>query len=137
MMKAFPRTRRIGEQIRRELAELIRGELGDPRLSLISMTSVEVSRDLAHARIYVTLLGDPAERAARVAELNRAAPLLRRELGRRMHIRTVPKLEFYYDEVIERAARLSALIDTAVADDARKHQDDPAAVDNASPEKSV
>ena len=79
-MKAFPRTRRIGEQIRRELAELIRDELRDPRLTLISMTSVEVSRDLAHARIYVTLMGDPAERAERVADLNHAAPLLRLSL---------------------------------------------------------
>ena len=94
MIKASPRSRRVGEQIRRELAELIRDELRDPRLALVSMTSVEVSLDLAYARIYVTLLGDPAERAERVVELNRAAPLLRRELGRRMRIHTVPKLEF-------------------------------------------
>ncbi len=60
MMKVTARTRRIGEQIRRDLAELIRDELRDPRLTLISMTSVEVSRDLAYARIYVTLLGDPS-----------------------------------------------------------------------------
>ena len=118
MMKASPRSRRVGEQIRRELAELIRDELRDPRLALVSMTSVQVSPDLAYARIYVTLLGDPAERAERVAELNRAAPLLRRELGRRMRIHTVPKLEFRYDEVVERGARLSALIDAAVAADA-------------------
>lgn len=123
MTATSPRARRIGEQIRRDLAELIRAELRDPRLALVSMTSVEVSRDLAYARIYVTLLGDPAERAERVAELNRAAPLLRRELGRRMHIRTVPKLEFRYDEVVEYGARLSALIDAAVATDARRHRD--------------
>lgn len=116
-MKTYSRTRRIGEQIRRELAELIRDELRDPRLALVSMTSVEVSRDLGHARIYVTLVGDPAEREARVADLNHAAPLLRRELGRRMHIRTVPRLEFHYDEVVEQGARLSALIDAAVAAD--------------------
>ena len=121
MMKASPRSRRVGEQIRRELAELIRGELRDPRLALVSMTSVEVSPDLAYARIYVTLLGEPAERAERVAELNRAAPLLRRELGRRMRIHTVPKLEFRYDEAVERGARLSALIDAAVAADAGRH----------------
>lgn len=134
MMKAFPRTRRVGEQIRRELAELIRDELRDPRLVLISMTSVEVSRDLAYARIYVTLVGDPTERAERVTELNHAAPLLRRELGRRMRIRTVPKLEFRYDEVVERASRLSALIDAAVAADADKHRDDPGiAMDNTNP----
>ena len=137
-MKAFPRTRRIGEQIRRELAELIRDELRDPRLTLISMTSVEVSRDLAHARIYVTLMGDPAERAERVADLNHAAPLLRRELGRRMRIRTVPKLEFRYDEVVEHGARLSALIDAAVAADADKHRDDSGmATDDANPEETA
>lgn len=123
MMKSTPRARRVGEQIRRELAELIRDELRDPRLALVSMTAVDVSLDLAYARIYVTLVGDPVERAERVAELNRAAPLLRRELGRRMHIRTVPRLDFRYDEVVERGARLSALIDAAVAADAGKHHD--------------
>lgn len=135
MMKPSSRTRRVGEQIRRELADVIRAELRDPRLTLVSMTSVEVSRDLAYARIYVTSMGEPAERAEQVAELNRAAPLLRRELGRRMHIRIVPKLEFRYDEVVERAARLSALIDAAVAADAGKHRDDPGdAGDGAGPE---
>ena len=121
--QSSPRARRVGEQIRRDLAELIRDELRDPRLALVSMTSVEVSRDLAYARVYVTLLGDPAERAERVAELNRAAPLLRRELGRRMHIRTVPKLEFRYDEVVEYAAGVSALTAAAVTTDARRHHD--------------
>ena len=123
-MKTIPRTRRIGEQLRRELAELIRDELRDPRLTLVSMTSVEVSRDLAQARVYVTLLGDPAERVERVAELNRAAPILRRELGRRMRLRTIPKLEFRYDEVVEHGAHLSALIDAAVAADASRHPDE-------------
>jgi ribosome-binding factor A len=122
--KTIPRTRRVGEQIRRELAELIRAELRDPRLALISMTSVEVSRDLAYARIYVTLMGDPAERNERVAELNRVASLLRRELGRRMRLRVIPKLEFRYDEIVEQGARLSALIDAAVASDANRHHDD-------------
>jgi ribosome-binding factor A len=122
--KTIPRTRRVGEQIRRELAELIRDELRDPRLALISMTSVEVSRDIAYARIYVTLMGDPAERNERVAELNRAAPLLRRDLGRRMRLRVIPKLEFRYDEVVEQGARLSALIDAAVASDTRRHHDE-------------
>ena len=120
-----PRTRRIGEQIRRDLAELIRTELRDPRLTLVSATSVEVSRDLGHARVYVTLVGEPEQRAELVAELNRAAPLLRRELGRRLQTRTVPRLVFQYDETIERGARLSALIDAAVAADADRHHDDP------------
>lgn len=127
--KTIPRTRRIGEQLRRELAELIRAELRDPRLALISMTSIEVSRDLAYARIFVTLMGDPAERSERVAELNRAAPLLRRELGRRMRLRVIPKLEFRYDEIVEQGARLSALIDAAVASDVSRHHDEADQVD--------
>ena len=134
---AAPRTRRIGEQIRRDLAELIRAELRDPRLTLVSTTSVEVSRDLAYARIYVTAVCDPGERPGLVAELNRAAPLLRRELGRRMRTRTVPKLEFRYDEVVERGARLSALIDAAVAADAERHRDDAPPPDDAVPEDAA
>jgi ribosome-binding factor A len=138
MANVNPRLRRIGEQIRRELADLIRSELHDPRLTLASMTSIEVSRDLAHARIYVTVVCEPEARSGLVAELNRAGPLLRRELGRRMHIRTVPKLEFRYDEVVEQGARLSALIDAAVASDVSRHQDEtelPTA--DASPENAA
>ena len=137
MANVNPRIRRIGEQIRRELADLIRSELHDPRLTLVSMTNIEVSRDLAYARIYVTVVCEPDARADLVAELNRAASLLRRELGRRMHIRTVPKLEFRYDEVVEHGARLSALIDAAVASDANRHRDqnipptDDASLENA------
>ena len=124
MPKEFPRTRRIGEQIRRELAELLRDEIRDPRMAMVSMTTVEVSRDLAHAKVYITLLGDPAGRAEVLAALNHAAPMLRGELGRQMHIRTVPRLEFIYDEVVERGARLSSLISQAVAADAARHRDE-------------
>ncbi|MDG4550635.1 MAG: 30S ribosome-binding factor RbfA [Candidatus Contendobacter sp.] len=137
MTHGAPRPRRIGEQIRRDLAELIRAELRDPRLTLVSTTSVEVSRDLAHARIYVTAVCDPAERAELVAELNRAAPLLRRGLGRRLRTRTVPKLEFHYDETVERGARLSALIDAAVAADAERHREEDPPPAGTGPEDSV
>jgi len=124
MPKEFSRTRRVGEQLKRELAELIRAEIDDPRMAMVSMTAVEVSRDLAHAKVYVTILIDPAERAELVAGLNQAAPLLRRELGRRMHIRTVPQLKFFYDESVEAGARLASLIATAVAADAKQPADD-------------
>jgi ribosome-binding factor A len=124
MPKEFPRTRRIGEQLRRELADLLRTEIRDPRMAMVSMTTVKVSRDLAYAKVYITLLGDPAERAGIVTGLNQVAPLLRHELGRRMHIRTVPRLEFIYDEVVERGARLSSLIAAAVAADAARHRDE-------------
>jgi ribosome-binding factor A len=126
MPKGFPRTRRIGEQVRRELAQLIRNEIRDPRMVMVSITSVEVTRDLAYGKVYVTMLGDPTARAELLSGLNQAAPMLRRELGKRMHIRTVPQLTFLYDEVVEQGARLSSLISAAVAADAARHRDDEA-----------
>lgn len=123
MPREFPRTRRVGEQIRRELAQLIRDELRDSRLAMVSITGVEVSRDLAHAKVYVTFLGDPGERSDLVGLLNQAAPILRRELGRRMRIRIVPQPRFFYDEVVEQGARLDSLISAAVAADAARRQD--------------
>ncbi|NJN46221.1 MAG: 30S ribosome-binding factor RbfA [Candidatus Competibacteraceae bacterium] len=122
MPKEFPRTRRVGEQIRRELAQLIRVEIGDPRLAMVSITTVAVSRDLSYAKVYVTILGDPGERAGLVAKLNHAAPGLRHHLGRLMRIRKVPNLTFIYDEVVEHGAQLSSLISAAVAEDNARHQ---------------
>ena len=124
MAKEYPRTRRVGEQLRRELAELIRVTADDPRLALASITTVEVSRDLAYAKVYITLVGAADERTEVVGRLNRLAPEFRRQLGRMLHIRTVPRLTFVYDEVVERGAQLSALIDSAVAADKARHHDD-------------
>ncbi|MDX1605415.1 MAG: 30S ribosome-binding factor RbfA [Candidatus Competibacterales bacterium] len=124
MPREFPRTRRVGEQLRRDLAELIRTETDDPRLTLVSITSAEVSRDLGHARVYVTYLGESGERATVLSELNRLAPLLRGHLGRRLRLRTVPRLRFIYDDSVERGAELSDLIDRAVASDRARHRDD-------------
>lgn len=123
MAKAFPRTRRVAEQIRRELAELLREEISDSRLAMVSMTSVEVSKDLAYAKVYITILGNPEERPELLMRLNKVAPLLRHELSRRMRIRTVPKLQFIYDEIVEQGAQLSSLISAAVAADLARHHD--------------
>ena len=125
MPRESSRSRRVGEQLRRELAQLIRDEISDPRMAMVSITTVEVSRDLAHAKVYVTILIDPSERASIVEALNHAAPMLHRQLGRRMHIRIVPRPRFLYDESIERGARLDSLITSAIAaDEARRHQDE-------------
>ncbi len=115
MPKDFPRTRRVGEQIQRELAELIRDEVSDPRVGMVTVSAVEVSRDLAHAKVFVTPLGGGPEEGAELVEaLNHAAAFLRKLLGQRLRIRTVPALHFFYDESFDRGARLSALIDKAV-----------------------
>ena len=121
MPRDFPRTRRIGEQMQRELAALIRDSVKDPRVGMVTVSAVEVTRDLAHAKVFVTVLGDEKARRDTMTALASAAGFLRHELGQRMLTRTVPQLRFVYDESIEHGTRLSALIDAAVASD---HHDD-------------
>jgi ribosome-binding factor A len=115
MPKDYPRTRRIAEQIQRELADLIRSELKDPRVnSLVTVTGVEVSRDQAHAKVFFTLLGD-AEKVEETTEgLKRASGFLRTQLAHRMQLRTIPQLDFKYDASVERGMKLTRLIDEAV-----------------------
>lgn len=126
-MKEVSRPRRVGEQLRRELAELIRTEFSgrfaeQAHMNLVSITAVEVSRDLAHAKVFLTLVGPVEARAEVVAALNQAAPMLRGEIGRRLRLRSAPSLKFFYDESVERGAELSDLIDSVVAADAAKRR---------------
>jgi ribosome-binding factor A len=109
------RLARIADQIQRELAELIREELRDPRVKLVTLTGVELSRDQSHAKIFFTTLGTEEEAQACGDGLMRAAGFLRAGLARRLSTRTVPELHFSYDASIERGVRLSRLIDEAVA----------------------
>ena len=120
MPKDFPRSRRIAEQVQRELSDIIRLELKDPRVGMITLTDVEVTRDTAHARVYFTLLGGEARVEEARKGLQHAAGYLRSQLARRLNIRVVPQLHFEYDASVEQGARLSQLIDTAVAEDARR-----------------
>jgi len=117
MPNDFPRSHRVADFIQRELAELIRTEIKDPRVSsMVTVSSVEVSRDLGTAKVHYTIMGaQPGERDATDNALKRAAGFLRRQLSQRMNIRSVPELRFYYDDSIERGASMSALIDQAVA----------------------
>ena len=125
MSRDYPRTRRIGDQMQRDLSALIRDEIKDPRLGMVTISAVDVTRDLAYAKVYVTVLGDDQERKDSLAVLNRAAGFLRRLLGQRMVLRTVPQLKFVYDESIERGERLSKLIDSvAPRDDDRQEREE-------------
>ncbi|HEX5513810.1 MAG TPA: 30S ribosome-binding factor RbfA [Gammaproteobacteria bacterium] len=124
MAKDFPRTRRIGEQLQRELAELIRDEINDPRIGMVTVSAVEVTRDLAHAKVFVAVLGADAEQiAASLEALKSAAGFLRKLLGQRLRLRTVPALHFQYDDSFDRGARLSQLIHEAVSRDQRDGDD--------------
>ena len=110
-----PRRERIAEHIQRELAELIRLELRDPRVRLVTLTGVELSRDGSHAKVFFTVLGTEAEAKETLEGLQRAAGFLRTNLAHRLSTRTVPDLHFAYDASVERGVRLSRLIDEAVA----------------------
>ncbi len=123
MPREFPRTRRVGEQMQRELARLIQREIRDPRLGMVTVSGVEVSRDLSVARVYVSTLGGAADAEQTLAVLQRAAGFLRGELGRCMKLRTVPELRFRYDDSIERGNRVSRLIDAAVSGDRDNEKD--------------
>ncbi len=108
------RLARIADQIQRELAELIRLELRDPRVRLVTLTGVELSRDQSHAKVYFTVLGGAAEAGACLEGLSRASGFLRTNLAHKLTTRKVPELAFAYDESVERGVRLSRLIDEAV-----------------------
>jgi len=124
MPREFPRTRRVGEQIQRELAALIHDELRDPRLGMVSISSVQVSRDMAHAKIHVSVLGKDEQVADSLSVLNHAAGFLRHKLGKILHMRVIPVLRFYHDRSLEEGARLGALINEAIASDKGNAGDD-------------
>lgn len=116
------RLRRVAEQIRRELSEILRTELKDPGVGMITITDVEVSPDLAHAKIYFTTLGDADAFARSRAGLRRASGFLRSMLGRRIKLHNTPELHFEHDASVERGVRLTQLIDAAVADKAKDQE---------------
>ena len=108
------RSARIADQIQRELAELVRMELRDPRVGMITLTGVELSRDQSHAKVFFTVLGPATAAELALEGLQRASGFLRSELAHRLTTRKVPELHFEYDESVERGVRLSRLIDEAV-----------------------
>lgn len=119
MSREFKRTDRIAEQLQKELAQIIQFEIKDPRLGMVTVNDVQISRDLSFANVYITVLGkDSAEEAKEdLGVLNRAAGFLRREIGKAVKLRIVPQLKFDYDSSLVRGRKLSSLIEEAVAAD--------------------
>jgi ribosome-binding factor A len=121
-MRSFARELRVADHLRERLAELIRAEMRDPRVGMISVNDVRVSRDLSIADVYVSALDCKTSEDQRGLEdvLNHAAGFLRTQIARGNTMRTTPKLKFHFDEVWARGARVDALIDRALeADRAR------------------
>ncbi len=116
MPKEYSRSERLASQIQRVLAALIQSGLKDPRLGMPSILEVQVSKDLAHARVFFSVL-DPEAAADSLAALNHASGFLQREIGKQLKARVTPKLSFVYDDTDIRGRQLSDLIDSAVAND--------------------
>jgi ribosome-binding factor A len=111
--KGHGRPQRLGDQIQREVSELIRLEVRDPRVGMITITSVDVSPDMSHAKVFFTVL-DKQKLQETLDGLGRSAGFLRSQLAKRMKMYTTPQLRFAYDESVERGDRLSRLIDEAL-----------------------
>lgn len=120
MKKHSPRPQRVADQIQRELAELLRLHVKDPRIGMVTITAVDVSPDLQNAKVFFTHLAGAAHAREAVEALQRSAGYLRSELAHRLKLYTVPHLYFAYDDSIETGIRISKLIDEAVKED-RKH----------------
>lgn len=119
MAKEFYRSDRVADAVQRSLATLIPQEISDPRLGIVNINAVTVTRDLAHAKVYVTLVGqnEPAACKESVDVLNSASNFLRNLVGRDLTMRSTPKLQFIYDESSVRGQALRQLIDKAIASD--------------------
>ncbi len=119
MPREYSRLQRVADALRRELAQYIQLEMRDPRVGMVMVNEVEVSRDLAYARVFVTVMGAESEEEASDAlqVLNDAAGFLRSQLARDSTMRTTPRLKFVYDSSVLRGQQLSSLIDEAVATD--------------------
>lgn len=114
-MPRFQRTDRLNERLREEIAQLVGNEIRDPRVGLVTITAVETSPELDHAKVYFTVLGDEEEKEEALVGLRSAAGFVRTQLGRRVHIRRVPEIHFHLDRKLAEAIRIESLLrDVAV-----------------------
>ncbi|MGB0668881.1 MAG: 30S ribosome-binding factor RbfA [Porticoccaceae bacterium] len=120
MPREFTRAERVSDAVQQELAVLIRDNVRDPRVGMLSVTDVEISRDLAYAKIHVSFVGERSQEEIDqgIAALNGASGYLRKLLAASIKLRITPKLSFLFDESGRRGQHLSALIDLAVSKEA-------------------
>lgn len=104
------RTERIDELLRQEITEIVAREVADPRVGFVTITGVETTPDLRHAKVWVSVIGQPKERDATVAALGRAMPFVRHELGKRLDLRRIPDLHVRLDDTAQRGTRILQLL---------------------------
>lgn len=120
----FHRANRIAEEIKREVASLLQGQLKDPRIGFITLTSVEVSNDLSHAKIFVSTMASEEEREKALLALNKAQGFIRNELGKRLRLRYTPELSFKFDTSIEHGAKILELLTQVQAEQTGERNED-------------
>ena len=104
------RASRLAETLKVEISQMIREELKDPRIGFVTVTTIDVAEDLGHAKVFVSVLGDEAQRKESIDALNRAAGFVRREIGQRVRLRYAPEIVFKYDPSIEHGAHIAKLL---------------------------
>lgn len=113
----YQRSQRVSELLHHEISRMVQFELKDPRIGFVTLTDVEVTADIQHAKIFYTVMGDAGVRDKTSTGLEKAIPFIRRELGRRLHLRTIPEISFQYDRSIEYGTRIESLLKEAGLDE--------------------
>lgn len=124
MAREFSRTQRVAQEMQKEIAIILQREVKDPRIGMVTVSGVEVSRDLAYAKVFVTFLNDndPETTKAALKTLQDAAGFVRSLLGKAMRLRVVPELTFAYDSSLVEGMRMSNLVSDVVRKDAERRQ---------------
>lgn len=111
------RQERVNELLKEEISDIVRREIKDPRIGFITITGADVTKDLRHANVYVSVLGDDQQKSESLAILQRAAGFIRGEIGRRVHIKIVPEINFKLDTAVEHGVRIFELLQQVKTDE--------------------
>lgn len=125
MAKSFTRPQRVGHELQKEIAIILQREIKDPRLGMVTVSGVELSRDLSYGKVFVTFLNDsdPEVVTQGLKVLNDATGYIRSLVGKAMKLRIIPELKFFYDESLVEGMRMSNLVSQVVQKDKNRHQD--------------
>lgn len=125
MSREFKRSDRVAQELKKEVAVILQREVKDPRIGMVTVSDVEVSRDLAYAKIFVTFLFDNDQEAINqgMKGLEKASPYIRSLVGKAMRLRIVPELRFIYDESLVEGIRMSNLVSNVIREDEAKHKE--------------
>ena len=107
---SYNRSERVAEEIRKDVATMLFGEIHDPRIGFVTITKVQVSKDLRHAKVYFSIIGSDEEKEKTMEGLQSSSGYMRREIGKRLKLRYFPELTFKFDDSLEYASRIEKII---------------------------